>query len=146
MKENRKNQKKHIPVIGIAGWSGSGKTTLLVNLIPAIREIAWENGNTTEESRESMNDITLAYSISIHKSQGSEYDCCIIPLLSDQICRLFQSNLLYTGITRSKKKTILVCDEGHKALDYCVSADHKQKLQRNTLLMQRIKSVVKATA
>ena len=102
-------------------------------------KVAWENGHTTEESRESMNDITLAYSISIHKSQGSEYDCCIIPLLSDQICRLFQSNLLYTGITRSKKKTILVCDEGHKALDYCVSADHKQKLQRNTLLMQRIK-------
>ena len=109
-------------------------------------KIAWENGHTTEESKESMNDITLAYSISIHKSQGSEYDCCIIPLLSDQICRLFQSNLLYTGITRSKKKTILVCDEGHRALDYCVTANHKQKLQRNTLLMQRIKSVVKATA
>ena len=44
MEENRKKQEKHIPVIGIAGWSGSGKTTLLVNLIPAIRETASENG------------------------------------------------------------------------------------------------------
>ena len=44
MEENRKEQEKHIPVIGIAGWSGSGKTTLLVNLIPAIRETASENG------------------------------------------------------------------------------------------------------
>ena len=98
--------------------------------------IAWENGTETEESRESMNDITLAYSISIHKSQGSEYDCCIIPLLSDQICRLFQKNLLYTGITRAKKKIILVCD-GKKALNYCIS--NNRETRRNTLLMQRIR-------
>lgn len=100
------------------------------------KRIAWENGTKTEESRESMNDITLAYSISIHKSQGSEYDCCIIPLLSDQICRLFQKNLLYTGITRAKKKIILVCD-GKKALNYCIS--NNRETRRNTLLMQRIR-------
>ena len=100
-------------------------------------KIIWENGTVTEESRESMSDITLAYAISIHKSQGSEYDCCIIPLLSDQICRLFQKNLLYTGITRAKKKIILVCD-GKKALNYCIS--NSRETRRNTLLLQRIKS------
>ena len=99
-------------------------------------KIIWENGTVTEESRESMSDITLAYAISIHKAQGSEYDCCIIPLLSDQICRLFQKNLLYTGITRAKKKIILVCD-GKKALNYCIS--NSRETRRNTLLMQRIR-------
>ena len=103
-------------------------------------KILWENGSETEESRESMNDITLAYSISIHKSQGSEYDCCIIPLLSDQLCRIFQKNLLYTGITRAKKKIILVCD-GKKALNFCISNNRETK--RNTLLMQRIKASAK---
>ena len=44
MKERRKEQEKHPPVIGFAGWSGSGKTTLIVDLIPAIREAASENG------------------------------------------------------------------------------------------------------
>ena len=102
--------------------------------------INWENGTVTEESRESMNDITLAYSISIHKSQGSEYDCCIIPLLSNQICRLFQKNLLYTGITRAKKKIILICD-GKKALNYCIANNRETK--RNTLLMQRIRFKIK---
>lgn len=103
-------------------------------------KVKWENGNETEETRESMNDIKLAYSISIHKSQGSEYDCCIIPLLSDQICRLFQKNLIYTGITRSKRKCILVTD-GDRALDYCVSNNRENR--RNTLLMQRIVASMK---
>ena len=102
-------------------------------------KISWENGNETEETRETMADITLAYSISIHKSQGSEYDCCIIPLLSNQICRIFQANLLYTGVTRAKKKVILLTD-GSKALDYCIS--NNQENRRNTLLMQRIRSAI----
>ena len=105
-------------------------------------KISWENGNETEETRESMADITLAYSISIHKSQGSEYDCCIIPLLSNQICRIFQTNLLYTGVTRAKKKVVLLTD-GNKALDYCISNNRENK--RNTLLMQRIRSAIETS-
>ena len=104
-------------------------------------KVKWENGNESEENRESMADITLAYSISIHKSQGSEYQCVIIPLISDQICPLFQKKLLYTGLTRGKSKIVIVSD-GSKALDYCIT--HNGDQARKTLLSKRIKESVKA--
>ncbi|MBR0137426.1 MAG: AAA family ATPase [Erysipelotrichaceae bacterium] len=104
-------------------------------------KVKWENGNESEENRETMADITLAYSISIHKSQGSEYQCVIIPLISSQICSLFQKKLLYTGLTRSKSKIVIVSD-GNKALDYCIT--HNGDQARKTLLGKRIRESVKA--
>ena len=98
-------------------------------------KVKWENGNESEENRETMADITLAYSISIHKSQGSEYQCVIIPLISSQICSLFQKKLLYTGLTRSKSKIVIVSD-GNKALNYCIT--HNGDQARKTLLAKRI--------
>jgi len=103
-------------------------------------KVKWENGNESEENRETMADISLAYSISIHKSQGSEYQCVIIPLISSQICSLFQKKLLYTGLTRSKSRIVIVSD-GSRALDYCIA--HNGDQARKTLLSRRIKESVK---
>jgi exodeoxyribonuclease V alpha subunit len=49
----------------------------------------------------------LAYACSIHKSQGSEYPCVVIPLHTQHYMML-QRNLLYTGITRGKRLVVLV--------------------------------------
>jgi exodeoxyribonuclease V alpha subunit len=57
--------------------------------------------------RGELGDIALAYAISIHKSQGSEYPVVIIPLLKGHFMML-QRNLLYTAITRGRKKVFLV--------------------------------------
>lgn len=54
-----------------------------------------------------IDEISLAYAISVHKSQGSEYPVMIMPL-SMQHCRLLQRCLLYTAVTRAKKLVILV--------------------------------------
>lgn len=54
-----------------------------------------------------LSELTLAYAISIHKSQGSEYPCVIIPLTTQHYIML-QRNLLYTGITRAKAHLIIV--------------------------------------
>jgi exodeoxyribonuclease V alpha subunit len=54
-----------------------------------------------------LDEITLAYAISIHKSQGSEYPVVVIPITMQHYTML-QKNLLYTGITRGKKLVILI--------------------------------------
>lgn len=125
--------------------SSNGDIGTIVDIVQTddgvFTKIDWENGNVTEENRETMSDITLAYAISIHKSQGSEYDCVIIPLLSNHICRMFRTNLLYTALTRAKKKVILITDCDSKALNYCITNGNANN--RNTLLAKRIEAYSK---
>ena len=54
-----------------------------------------------------LDELVLAYAISIHKSQGSEYPAVVIPLLTQHYIML-QRNLLYTAITRAKRLVVLV--------------------------------------
>lgn len=124
-------------------WKNNSETSNGdVGIIKDIKEIDgevnvfidWDNGKQTMENRETMADISLAYAISIHKSQGSEYSCVIIPLLSCQKCQLFKRNLLYTGVTRAKKKVIIVGDK--KAIDMCITNTDSNR--RNTLFARRL--------
>lgn len=57
--------------------------------------------------RDQISELDLAYAITIHKSQGSEFDCVIIPLVSQHFKMLFR-NLIYTGLTRAKKLAVFV--------------------------------------
>lgn len=57
--------------------------------------------------RQNIIEIQLAYSITIHKSQGSEFESVIIPILSQHYIMLYR-NLIYTGLTRAKKMAILI--------------------------------------
>ena len=52
-------------------------------------------------------ELDLAYAITIHKSQGSEFEVVIIPVLTQHFKMLFR-NLIYTGITREKKLAVFV--------------------------------------
>lgn len=54
-----------------------------------------------------MDECTLAYAVSVHKSQGSEYPAVVIPVSTSHFVML-QRNLLYTGVTRAKKLVVLV--------------------------------------
>lgn len=54
-----------------------------------------------------LDQLELAYAITIHKSQGSEFDVVIIPLLGG-FDKLYYRNLLYTGVTRAKKLLIII--------------------------------------
>lgn len=97
-------------------------------------EVAWENKNRTFETRLSMEDMSLAYAMSIHKSQGAEYDSVILPILSSQKCRLFRRNLLYTGVTRAKRRVTIVGDK--KAVDFCIGNCETEK--RKTHFAERL--------
>lgn len=65
------------------------------------------DGDPHTFERGELGDLALAYAISIHKSQGSEYPVVIVPLLKAHFMML-QRNLLYTAITRGRKKVFLV--------------------------------------
>ncbi len=80
-----------------------------------------------------LDEIMLAYAISVHKSQGSEYPVVIMPVLTQHYI-LLQRNLLYTGITRGKKLVILIGTK--KALAIAIKNDKPQK--RYTLLKDRL--------
>jgi len=54
-----------------------------------------------------LDQLSLSYAISIHKSQGSEFKCVIIPILTSHYM-LLQRNLLYTAITRARELAVLV--------------------------------------
>lgn len=84
-----------------------------------------------------LDELNLAYAMSIHKSQGSEYPAVIIPVTM-QHYRMLARNLLYTGVTRGKKLVILIGEK--KALG--IGVQTTQNHQRLTQLRQRIMEVL----
>lgn len=84
-----------------------------------------------------INQITLAYAVSVHKSQGTEYPVILMPLLVSHYLML-QRNLLYTGLTRAKKLAIIVGEK--RALAIAIKNDKMAK--RYTKLKERIARVI----
>lgn len=80
-----------------------------------------------------LDELVLAYAVTIHKSQGSEFPVVVMPITMKHYVML-QRNLIYTGITRAKKICVLVGTT--KALAYAV---HNQTVsKRNTKLTERL--------
>ena len=93
------------------------------------------------ETREVVYDVTeldelmLAYAVTIHKSQGSEYPIVVMPFTMSHFVML-QRNLLYTGVTRAKKILVLVGEK--KAIYYAIR--NETTTRRNTCLARRLQS------
>ncbi len=81
-----------------------------------------------------LDELALAYAVSVHKSQGSEYPAVIIPVMTQHYV-LLQRNLLYTAVTRAKKLVVLIGTK--KALGIAVKNDKVRK--RYTRLAERIR-------
>ena len=83
--------------------------------------------------KENLNELQLAYAITIHKSQGSEFEAVIIPIVGQHFNMLFR-NLIYTGLTRAKKLAIFVGNR--KALSMAVrQIDNKKRQTTLTVLV-----------
>jgi len=91
------------------------------------------DGATQTFDRGALGNLALAYAISIHKSQGSEYPVVIVPLLKAHFMML-QRNLIYTAITRGKKKVFIV---GEPAA-YAMAVRNAESKLRTTHLCQKI--------
>jgi exodeoxyribonuclease V alpha subunit len=79
-------------------------------------------------------ELVHAYAISVHKSQGAEYPCIVMPVVTQHYMML-QRNLLYTAVTRAKKLVILVGTR--KAL--AIAVKNNKVAQRHTALDYRLK-------
>ena len=82
---------------------------------------------------ENIGELELAYAVTVHKSQGSEFDCVILPLI-DTPPQLLYRNLLYTAVTRAKKMLIVV---GSESIFYKM-AQNDRKTLRYTMLKEFI--------
>ncbi len=93
-------------------------------------------GRLIEYSSIDLDEISLAYAISIHKSQGSEYPVVIIPILKSHSVML-QRNLIYTAVTRGKEKVFLMGDKF--AIEKAIRTN--RAIKRNTLLKERLRKL-----
>lgn len=93
------------------------------------------DGNEVTYNRMEWNQLRLAYCISIHKAQGSQFKMVLLPVVR-QFSRMLQRNLLYTAITRAAEKLVLIGEP------YAVATSvENEAVNRNTSLVERLKMV-----
>ena len=80
-----------------------------------------------------LDELVLAYAATVHKSQGSEFPCVVMPLMKSHFMML-QRNLFYTGVTRAKNIFVLVGDK--KAV--FIAVKNNKITERNTKLAERL--------
>lgn len=87
----------------------NGDIGYITRIEPDTHEVTirFDDGKICKYARTDLYQISLAYAITIHKSQGSEFDCVVIPLVPGAPI-IITRNLLYTAITRAKKTVVLV--------------------------------------
>ena len=118
---------------GTGVFNGDFGTIIRINPHERIAVIGFDDGRIAEYAFVQLEEIDLAYCITIHKSQGSEFQTVILPLAGGPM-PLLTRNLLYTAVTRAKK------------LVYCIGrkdtvarmVQNAQKNERNTGLKQRL--------
>jgi exodeoxyribonuclease V alpha subunit len=113
--------------IGIISDIDNEELTCRVSFFPDKREVNYQ--------RDDIPELDLAYAITIHKSQGSEFEAVIIPILTQHFKMLFR-NLIYTALTRAKSLAVLVGTR--KALAMAIKNQDTSK--RQTSLRELLKS------
>ena len=83
-----------------------------------------------------LDELTLAYAISVHKAQGAEYACVVLPLLTQHFT-LLQRNLLYTAVTRARQLAVLAGDRRAIA----IAVKNNRVAERHTGLARRLKGL-----
>lgn len=114
---------------GSGVFNGDIGTISNIDMLTNELTVTFEDGRTTKYLKGDLSEITLSYAITIHKSQGSEFDVVVMPMIGGPPM-LLTRNLLYTGVTRAKKMVVLV---GSKAcIKRMINNNYTQK--RFTLL------------
>ncbi len=100
-----------------------------VNALENFAEVTFEDGRIVQYKQGDMVSLLLAYAITVHKSQGSEFDVVVIPVYGGTPT-ILNKNLLYTAVTRAKKMVVLVGSKKYIAM----MVKNNYIVLRNTLL------------
>ena len=119
---------------GSGVFNGDIGTITNIDMLTNELTVTFEDGRETKYLKGDLNEITLSYAITIHKSQGSEFDVVVIPVVGGPPM-LLTRNLLYTGITRAKKLLIVIGND--RIVDYMIKNVDSKK--RNTGLEFKLK-------
>ncbi len=109
-----------------------------ITMITSFGRIAWDDGLEREITVDIVDDIELAYAITVHKSQGSQFPRVIVPIFNS---KLLDRTLIYTGITRAQSQVIMIGDE--TAARRATRAEPKA-LMRQVMLARSIKAQLEA--
>lgn len=119
---------------GVGIFNGDMGIVKEINSYEETMSVEYDEHRVVTYPFEMLDELELAYAITIHKSQGSEYPAVVMPLLSGPR-QLYNRNLLYTAVTRAKKCVTIVGSE-------TVFQDMIQNISeqnRNTSLSERIR-------
>ena len=92
---------------GVGVFNGDIGRITEINSYTETVEVEFEEKKKVKYTFQLLDELELAYAVTVHKSQGSEYPAVIIPLLQGPR-QLFHRNLIYTAVTRAKKCVTLV--------------------------------------
>ena len=95
---------------GVGVFNGDTGIIRMINEFAELAEVEFEDGRYVQYTFKQLDELELAYAVTIHKSQGSEYPAVIIPILSGPRM-LMNRNLLYTAVTRARKCVTVVGSE-----------------------------------
>lgn len=116
-------------------FNGDMGRILKINVAEQMAEVKFDN-QVIEYEFYQLDQLTHAYAVSVHKSQGSEYPVIVLPLLTEHYMML-QRNLIYTAITRAKEMVVIVGDK--RAIRRAV--ENARITERNSSLAERLETL-----
>lgn len=111
----------------------NGDLGFIASVCESFITVEFDSFETVEYLQEDVGQLVLAYAMTIHKSQGSEYKGCVV-VASNEHYIMLQRNLIYTAVTRAKEEVVLVGN----MRSFELAAKTVKSSNRNTKLQQRI--------